>query len=181
MTSLLSRSWLIRSILNGGRPTDANSNNCFARSRSSPCPNVRVSLKSGKEHRGPGSASLSAHTTNDPPLCGHATYFFHKRPMADAVDGLGAPIVTELVSRRPERTVFTRFSSPATTINKTRYSAFAELQLLQHLQAREADGLIVGGSETDVCVFGNNPGRSRPRLPRHCCSRCRLQLVRRRP
>ena len=73
--------------------------------------------------------------------------------MADAVDGLGAPIVTELVSRRPERTVFTRFSSPATTINKTRYSAFAEPQLLQHLQAREADGLIVTGSETDVCVL----------------------------
>ena len=42
---------------------------------------------------------------------------------------------------------------PATVINKTRYSAFAEPNLLSHLQAREADGLIVSGSETDVCVL----------------------------
>ena len=42
---------------------------------------------------------------------------------------------------------------PATVINKTRYSAFAEPELLSHLQAREADGLIVTGSETDVCVL----------------------------
>ncbi len=42
---------------------------------------------------------------------------------------------------------------PATVINKTRYSAFAEPDLLRHLQAREADGLIVTGSETDVCVL----------------------------
>jgi nicotinamidase-related amidase len=42
---------------------------------------------------------------------------------------------------------------PATVINKTRYSGFAEPELLSHLQAREADGLIVSGSETDVCVL----------------------------
>jgi nicotinamidase-related amidase len=42
---------------------------------------------------------------------------------------------------------------PATMINKTRYSAFANPELLSHLQAREADGLIVSGSETDVCVL----------------------------
>jgi nicotinamidase-related amidase len=42
---------------------------------------------------------------------------------------------------------------PATVVNKTRYSAFAEPNLLSHLQAREADGLIVTGSETDVCVL----------------------------
>jgi nicotinamidase-related amidase len=42
---------------------------------------------------------------------------------------------------------------PATVINKSRYSAFAEPELLSHLQAREADGLIVTGSETDVCVL----------------------------
>ena len=42
---------------------------------------------------------------------------------------------------------------PATVINKTRYSGFAEPELLSHLQAREADGLIVTGSETDVCVL----------------------------
>jgi nicotinamidase-related amidase len=42
---------------------------------------------------------------------------------------------------------------PATVINKTRYSAFAEPELLSRLQAREADGLIITGSETDVCVL----------------------------
>ena len=42
---------------------------------------------------------------------------------------------------------------PATVINKTRYSGFAGTELLSHLQAREADGLIVTGSETDVCVL----------------------------
>jgi nicotinamidase-related amidase len=47
---------------------------------------------------------------------------------------------------------------PATVIDKTRYSAFAEPQLLQHLQAREADGLIISGSETDVCVLATALG-----------------------
>jgi nicotinamidase-related amidase len=42
---------------------------------------------------------------------------------------------------------------PASVIDKTRYSAFAEPSLLSHLQAREADGLIITGSETDVCVL----------------------------
>jgi nicotinamidase-related amidase len=105
------------------------------------------------------------------------------------------PVVTELASRYPERTVFTRFmpperatdmpgmwqryytrwkaatrehldpallellpplaklSPPATVIDKTRYSAFIGSQLVEHLRAREADGLIVTGSETDVCVL----------------------------
>jgi nicotinamidase-related amidase len=42
---------------------------------------------------------------------------------------------------------------PATVIDKTRYSAFVEPGLFAHLQQREADGLIVTGSETDVCVL----------------------------
>jgi nicotinamidase-related amidase len=105
------------------------------------------------------------------------------------------PVVTELASRHPERTVFTRFippkqatdmpgmwqryysrwkaatreelnvalldllpplakvCPPATVIDKTRYSAFTEPQLIQHLHDRKADGLIVTGSETDVCVL----------------------------
>lgn len=42
---------------------------------------------------------------------------------------------------------------PAAVINKTRYSAFAEPWLLEHLREREADALIVSGSETDVCVL----------------------------
>ena len=46
-----------------------------------------------------------------------------------------------------------RLTPPATVIDKTRYSAFFEPQLLQHLRRRSADGLIVTGSETDVCVL----------------------------
>ena len=42
---------------------------------------------------------------------------------------------------------------PAAVIDKTRYSAFAEPQLASHLRRRSADGLIVTGSETDVCVL----------------------------
>lgn len=46
-----------------------------------------------------------------------------------------------------------RFVPPATVIDKTRYSGFAEPQLAAHLYDRKADGLIVTGSETDVCVL----------------------------
>ena len=42
---------------------------------------------------------------------------------------------------------------PAKIIDKTRYSAFAEPNLPEFLHAIEADGLIVTGSETDVCVL----------------------------
>jgi nicotinamidase-related amidase len=43
---------------------------------------------------------------------------------------------------------------PAIIIDKTRYSAFTEPTLLaSHLREREADALIVSGSETDVCVL----------------------------
>ena len=45
-----------------------------------------------------------------------------------------------------------KLAPPATVIDKTRYSAFFEPSLLHHLRARQADGLIVTGSETDVCV-----------------------------
>jgi nicotinamidase-related amidase len=47
---------------------------------------------------------------------------------------------------------------PAVVINKTRYSAFAEPHLYHHLLKREADGLIVTGSETDVCVLATIMG-----------------------
>jgi len=46
-----------------------------------------------------------------------------------------------------------RLAPPARVIDKTRYSAFVEPGLLTHLREREADGLIVTGSETDVCVL----------------------------
>jgi nicotinamidase-related amidase len=42
---------------------------------------------------------------------------------------------------------------PATVIDKTRFSAFLGSAMLEHLQAREAEGLIVTGSETDICVL----------------------------
>jgi nicotinamidase-related amidase len=42
---------------------------------------------------------------------------------------------------------------PAIVVDKTRYSAFAGSDLLTHLQERQADGIIVTGSETDVCVL----------------------------
>ncbi len=46
---------------------------------------------------------------------------------------------------------------PATVIDKTRYSALAEPKLAEHLRQREADALIVSGSETDVCVLATVP------------------------
>jgi nicotinamidase-related amidase len=46
-----------------------------------------------------------------------------------------------------------RLVPPATVIDKTRYSAFIGTHLLAHLRDREADGLIITGSETDVCVL----------------------------
>ena len=42
---------------------------------------------------------------------------------------------------------------PATVLDKTRYSAFSQPKLIELLQARQADGLIVTGSETDICVL----------------------------
>ena len=42
---------------------------------------------------------------------------------------------------------------PATVIDKTRYSGFAEPRLPAHRREREADALIISGSETDVCVL----------------------------
>lgn len=46
-----------------------------------------------------------------------------------------------------------KLSPPAFTMDKTRYSAFEASALLDHLIARRADGLIITGSETDVCVL----------------------------
>jgi len=46
-----------------------------------------------------------------------------------------------------------RFVPPAVVVDKTRYSAFAGTTLFAHLQSRKADGLIISGSETDVCVL----------------------------
>lgn len=48
-----------------------------------------------------------------------------------------------------------RLVPPATVIDKTRYSAFAGSALVTHLQDRRADGLIVTGSEIDVCVLAS--------------------------
>jgi nicotinamidase-related amidase len=45
-----------------------------------------------------------------------------------------------------------RLVPPATVIDKTRYSAFFGPALLRHLHTRQADSLIVTGSQTEVCV-----------------------------
>jgi nicotinamidase-related amidase len=42
---------------------------------------------------------------------------------------------------------------PAHVVDKLHYSAFAGSALLNHLREREADALVVTGSETDVCVL----------------------------
>jgi nicotinamidase-related amidase len=42
---------------------------------------------------------------------------------------------------------------PATVLDKTRYSAFSEPKLIDLLQSKESDGIIITGSETDVCVL----------------------------
>ena len=42
---------------------------------------------------------------------------------------------------------------PATVVEKMRYSAFSNSALLSLLQSRGADGIIVTGSEADVCVL----------------------------
>ncbi|MDB5593974.1 MAG: cysteine hydrolase [Hyphomicrobiales bacterium] len=46
-----------------------------------------------------------------------------------------------------------RLAAQATVIDKKTYSSFGEPGLLAHLRARGADGIIVTGSETDVCVL----------------------------
>jgi nicotinamidase-related amidase len=61
-----------------------------------------------------------------------------------------ACIPPEFLELMPE---LRRYSPPATVIDKTRYSAFAGSTLRQHLQDRGADGLVITGSETDVCVL----------------------------
>jgi nicotinamidase-related amidase len=46
-----------------------------------------------------------------------------------------------------------RLAPPAPVFDKPVYSAFAGHRLHEHLQERQADALIVTGSETDVCVL----------------------------
>jgi nicotinamidase-related amidase len=46
-----------------------------------------------------------------------------------------------------------RFAPPAAVVDKTRYSAFTASRLDAHLRDRQADALVVTGSETDVCVL----------------------------
>jgi nicotinamidase-related amidase len=128
-------------------------------------------------------------------LCIDMQCLFAEGPWATPWMDRVLPVVTEIAGRFPDRTVFTRFITPARpedmpgmwqryyarwrqvtrdcldpqllelapplarlcppaqVIDKTRYSAFAEPHLLAHLRAREADALVVTGSETDVCVL----------------------------
>jgi nicotinamidase-related amidase len=52
-------------------------------------------------------------------------------------------------------------SPPATIVDKTRYSAFAEPGPIHDLRQRKADALIVSGRETDVCVVATNASQDR--------------------
>jgi nicotinamidase-related amidase len=116
-------------------------------------------------------------------------------PWAAPWMGRVLPVISEIASRFPERTIFTRFitpprpedmpgmwrryyerwrettlehidprllelvdplgalAPPATVVEKSRYSAFVGSQLLSRLRERDADTLVVTGSETDVCVL----------------------------
>ena len=48
--------------------------------------------------------------------------------------------------------VYPRSSATQSCTNEV--LGFRGAQLLSHLQARDADGLVITGSETDVCVLG---------------------------
>jgi hypothetical protein len=62
-----------------------------------------------------------------------------------------------------------------------KFSGFAEPQLFSHLQARNAHGLVITGSETDVWR-ARNSARCRGRwISRHHCTRRDLQFFRPRP
>lgn len=47
------------------------------------------------------------------------------------------------------------YADAATVIDKSTYSAFGAPALLDHLRAQEITGLVVTGSETDVCVLSS--------------------------
>ena len=63
---------------------------------------------------------------------------------------------------------------PGVVVDKTRYSAFAEQNLLQHLQAREADGADRNRIRNGRLRASNHPRRSRPRVSCDPGSGCRL-------
>src|SRR3569833_291470 len=46
-----------------------------------------------------------------------------------------------------------RLTPPANIIDKTRYSAFVGSRLLEIIRGRRTDGLVITGSESDVCVL----------------------------
>jgi nicotinamidase-related amidase len=56
----------------------------------------------------------------------------------------------EMLNLLPELACFV---PPAVVLDKSRYSAFSSPELLPLLRKRGVDGLIVTGSETDVCVL----------------------------
>jgi hypothetical protein len=71
-----------------------------------------------------------------------------------------------------------RLSPPATIIDKTKFSGFAEPQLFS--QARDADGLVIPGSETDVLRAWDSAWCGGHWILRHHCTRRDLQFFRRR-
>jgi Isochorismatase family len=83
---------------------------------------------------------------------------FLRRSILRTLGGVHSPVtssqfrgVMELISP------LAALCPPATVIDKRGYSRFAEPRLIEHLRQRGADGLIVSGSETDVCVLATVP------------------------
>ncbi|MFC5067166.1 cysteine hydrolase family protein [Flaviflagellibacter deserti] len=61
-----------------------------------------------------------------------------------------AELPADLLDLMPE---LAKFVPPATVLDKSFYSAFAGTGLDAWLRERQVDGLVVTGSETDVCVL----------------------------
>jgi nicotinamidase-related amidase len=70
-------------------------------------------------------------------------YRLHEETTRDVVDPAALRLLPPLAALTP----------PAMVIDKPVYSAFVGSALRQTLAARSADGLIVTGAETDVCVL----------------------------
>lgn len=70
-------------------------------------------------------------------------YTLHSQSTLDTIDPAALDLIDPLAA----------FAPPAVVIDKPVYSAFLGTTLRQMLMARGADGIIVTGAETDVCVL----------------------------
>ena len=78
---------------------------------------------------------------------GHGTWRrYYERWASMTIERVGA----DMIELAPE---LSRFVPPAETVDKPVYSPWLGADLRAHLQARNADTLVVTGGETDVCVL----------------------------